>query len=461
MFIVYFCVKLEPRDEFCGVKMQKSVYVETLGCQMNKSDTERILGMLSNLGYEATDNEKNADLLIINTCNIRQLSADKAYSQLGFWNKLKKNKPSLKIAMCGCVAQQDKELVRQRAPYVDLVFGTLNIPALPDLIKRIEDGEKIVCVEKNPISRDYEDKKIIRAQSLNAWIPIIDGCDYFCTYCVVPYVRGRQRSRNWDLIIEEAKNAAKQGFKEITLLGQTVDSYGRDQDNPDINLAKLLRELSKIDDILRIRFLTSYPTDISDELIETVASIEKVSECFHIPMQSGSNEVLKNMKRHYTREEYLEICSKIRSRVENVTITSDFIVGFPGETQKQFEETLSVIDEAGLDYSNTAAYSPRKQTPAATWRDKFVPQNVKKERLAILNKKVKESSKLSNEKYIGKTLEVLVEEHKKENADNILTGRTRNNKVIHFAGDEKLIGTLVNVKMMQALDWCLKGEIVN
>ncbi|MCR4881287.1 MAG: tRNA (N6-isopentenyl adenosine(37)-C2)-methylthiotransferase MiaB [bacterium] len=441
--------------------MQKYVYIETLGCQMNKSDTERILGMLSNLGYDAVDNEKDADLLIINTCNIRQLSADKAYSQLGYWGKLKKNKPSLKIGMCGCVAQQDKELVRRRAPYVDFVFGTLNIPALPDIIKKVEDGEQVIAIEKNPILRDEEDGRIIRAKSLNAWIPIIDGCDYFCTYCVVPYVRGRQRSRNWEQIIKEAKDAAKQGFKEITLLGQTVDSYGRDQSNPDINLANLLKELSQIDEILRIRFLTSYPTDISDDLIDTVASIEKVSECFHIPMQSGSDEVLKNMKRRYTRAEYLDICKKIRDRVENVTITSDFIVGFPGETQEQFEETLSVIDEAQLDYSNTAAYSPRRQTPAATWKDRFISNDVKKERLRILNDKVKASSKISNEKYIGKTLEVLVEEHDAKNKEGIMTGRTRNNKVIHFAGSLDMVGTLVNVKMNEALDWCLKGEIVN
>ncbi len=361
--------------------------------------------------------------------------------------------------MCGCVAQQDKEIVRKRAPYVDLVFGTLNIPALPELIRRIENDEKVVAIEKNPISRDEEDTKVIRAAGLNAWIPIIDGCDYFCTYCVVPYVRGRQRSRNQELIIKEVLDVAKQGYKEITLLGQTVDSYGRDLNNPSINLSNLLKELSQIDDIIRIRFLTSYPTDISDELIETVASIDKVCECFHIPMQSGSDEVLKNMKRRYTRQEYIDICNKIRTRVPNVTITSDFIVGFPGETQEQFEETLSIIDEVGLDYSNTAAYSPRRQTPAATWRDRFIEQNVKKERLAILNKKVKDSSKISNEKYIGKTLEVLVEGHQANNAENILTGRTRNNKVVHFVGEDSLIGTLVDVKMTEALDWCLKGEV--
>lgn len=439
--------------------MEKLVYIETLGCQMNKSDSERMLGMLADLGYTATDNEKEADLLIINTCNIRQLSADKAYSQLGFWKKLKQQKPSLKICMCGCVAQQDKEEVRRRAPYVDLVFGTLNIPALPELIKRIENDEKVVAIEKTPISRNEEKSRIIRATSLNAWVPIIDGCDYFCTYCVVPYVRGRQRSRDWDLIIGEVQDAVKQGFKEITLLGQTVDSYGRDVADEKITLANLLREISQIDDLLRIRFVTSYPTDISDDLIDAVASIDKVCEYFHIPMQSGSNEVLKNMRRRYTREEYLDICNKIRSRVDNVAITSDFIVGFPGETQEQFEETISIIDEAQLDYSNTAAYSPRKQTPAATWRDRFIPDEIKKERLRILNNKVKSYSKVSNSKYLGKTLEVLVEENKKENASNILTGRTRNNKVVHFEGTPDMIGTLVNVKMDEALDWCLKGTV--
>lgn len=439
--------------------MDKKVYIETLGCQMNKSDTERILGMLENLGYFQVEEPQEADLLMVNTCNIRQLSADKAYSYLGVWGKWKQSNPDLKIAMCGCVAQQDKEIVRQRAHYVDLVFGTLNIPELPDLIKRIEQGEKIVCIKKDPVSREDECSNIVRAEGLNAWIPIIDGCDYFCTYCVVPYVRGRQRSRNPEDIIEEAKKVAKQGFKEITLLGQTVDSYGRDVEDPAINLANLLKDLNGIEDILRIRFVTSYPTDISDELIQAVKDLEKVCEYFHIPMQSGNTEVLASMRRRYTRQEYLDICNKIRSQVPDVSITSDFIAGFPGETQEQFEETLSIIDEAELDYSNTAAYSPRKQTPAATWRDKYIDEKTKKERLNILNDKNKKASKRSNEKYIGRVLDVLVENTKEENGKIMCSGRTRNNKIVHFEGNESMIGTLVDVKMEEALVWCLKGSV--
>lgn len=439
--------------------MEKFVYIETLGCQMNKSDSERILGMLSNIGYIPTEDEKQADLLIINTCNIRQLSNDKAYSKLGVWAKWKKENPKLKIAMCGCVAQQDKENVIKRNPYVDLVFGTLNIPELPDLIKKIENDEQVVSIYKNPIPRNKEDNNVYRKKSLNAWIPIIDGCDYFCTYCVVPYVRGRQRSRDMQSVIDEVKTVIKQGFKEITLLGQTVDSYGRDLNDNKTTLANLLRELREFDDILRIRFLTSYPTDISDDLIKVVAETDKICECFHIPMQSGSNEVLKNMKRRYTREEYLAICKKIRNEVKDVAITSDFIVGFPGETHEQFEETLTIIDEAELDYSNTAIYSPRKQTPAATYRDRFIDLKTKKERIAILNQKVKDASVISNKKYIGKTLEVLVEGHLENNAKNILSGRTRNNKVVHFEGNDDLIGNLVNVKMDEALIWCLKGHV--
>lgn len=440
--------------------MDKKVYIETRGCQMNKSDSERILGMLENLGYCETKEPQEANLLMINTCNIRQLSADKAYSCIGRWGKWKKEKPDLKIAMCGCVAQQDKESIGTRMKYIDLVFGTLNIPELPDLMKRVEAGEQVICVRKDPVAGD-ECSNIARSEGLNAWIPIIEGCDYFCTYCVVPYVRGRQRSRLPEEIIKEAKEVAKQGFKEITLLGQTVDSYGRDIENPNINFANLLKELNEIDDIVRIRFMTSYPTDITDELIQAIKKLDKVCEYFHIPMQSGSSEVLKNMRRRYTREEYLEICQKIRAEIPDVVITSDFIVGFPGETQEQFDETLSIIDEAELDYSNTAAYSPRKQTPAATWRDKYVDNKVKKERLLVLNEKIKEASQLSNDKYVGRVMEVLVESTKQEDDKTIITGRTRNNKLVLAQGSKSLIGTLVNVKIEEASLWCLKGTIEN
>lgn len=460
----------------------KKVYIETLGCQMNKSDTERMLGMLSYIGYEEVKEVKNsysADLLIINTCSIRQLSEDKAYSRLGLWGKWKKSRKDLKIAMCGCVAQQAKESVFKRMPFVDLVFGTHNLFELPDLVKRIEKGEKVCAAGEVPV--EEKDFDIKRVKGVNAWISITEGCNNFCTYCIVPYTRGRERSRRPEIILKEAKDALNAGFKEITLLGQNVDSYGKDfrkettnskQETGDsvhslpltvysenINLAYLLWELNKLEGKFRIRFTTSYPTDITDELIDTVVELDKVCECFHIPMQSGSSAVLKKMNRRYDRETYAKIARKVREKVKDVTITSDFIAGFPGETEEQFQETLDVMKEFELDYSNTAAYSPREQTVAAKWVDLFLPEDVKDERLARLNEQNKENCLNSNKKYIGRELEVLIETFEDHKGKNILTGRTRNNKIVHIPNDENLVGEFVTAKITGAKTWYLKGEI--
>lgn len=439
--------------------MQKLVYIETLGCQMNKSDSEKILGILSSIGYDETDEPTEANLFIVNTCNIRQMSADKAYSRLGRWAQIKEQR-EIKIAICGCVAQQDASNVFARAPYVDLVFGTHNIYELPNLLKRTETEENVCSIMKTPYKSDESQFTPLRKGGFNAWVPIIEGCDYFCTYCVVPYVRGRQRSRKPEDIIKEAKNVIAQGYKEITLLGQTVDSYGSDFGDTNITLSSIMRELNEIEGLLRIRFMTSYPTDISDELIQTVKELDKVCEYFHLPMQSGSTEVLERMKRRYTREEFFTICKKIRSEIPNVAITSDFIVGFPGETEEQFQESLSVIDELELDYSNTASYSPRKQTPAATWKDDFVDSKTKKERIKIINEKVKAATQRSNEKYIGKVLEILVDKVKEQDGIKIISGKSRNEKVVHAQGDESMIGTLVNVLVKEAAIWCVKGDVV-
>lgn len=438
--------------------MARNVYIETLGCQMNKSDTEKIIGILMQKGYSQTENPKDANLLIINTCSIRAASEDKAYSHLGIWGKWKRTNPDLKICMCGCIAQQTKEKIFRRAPYVDLIFGTHNIDELSKLIDRLDSGEKVCSVYKTPYL-EYDDTAPKRFDGINAWLPIIEGCNYFCTYCVVPYTRGRQRSRSPEIIIEEARQIAKEGFKEITLLGQTVDSYGKDFEDKSYNLAYLLREISKIDGILRIRFLTSHPVDMDDSIIDAVKELPKVCEYFHIPMQSGSTDVLKRMKRGYTRDEYIELFNKIRNEIPDVAITSDFIAGFPGETQEQFDETLSIMEELQFDYSNTAAYSQRRQTPAAVWKDQ-VPQRIKKERLQLLNKKVKETTRKSNDRYLGRTLEILVEGYSEDNGVITLNGRTRNNKVTHFVGDKSLMGTLVNVKILESSMWCLKGKIV-
>lgn len=282
----------------------KKVFIDTLGCQMNKSDTERMLGMLSHMGYEETKDAKDADLLMINTCSIRQLSEDKAFSMIGTWGQWKRqSKPNLKIGFCGCVAQQKAESVFKRAPYVDFVLGTHKIYALPEVIEKINKGERVCeCAETHKTEDDKaKEFEINRVKGVNAWIPITEGCNNFCTYCIVPYTRGRERSRTPEIIIKEAKEALNAGFKEITLLGQNVDSYGKDFEEKNYRLAQLLRDLNSLDGNFRIRFVTSYPTDITDELIDTVVELDKVCEYFHIPMQSGSSEVLKKMNRRYTR----------------------------------------------------------------------------------------------------------------------------------------------------------------
>lgn len=448
----------------------KHVYIETMGCQMNKSDTERMLGMLSNIGYDEVKEPEKADLLMVNTCSIRQLSEDKAFSQLGVWGKWKQDGKDIKIGICGCVAQQKANKVFSRAPYVDFVLGTHKIYSLPEIIKRINNGERVCeCTETNAtednIAKEYN---IERVKGVNAWIPITEGCNNFCTYCIVPYTRGRERSRLPEIILKEAKDALNSGFKEITLLGQNVDSYGKDfpkklperEELKNYRLAQLLRDLNAIEGNFRIRFVTSYPTDITDELIETVVELDKVCEYFHIPMQSGSSEVLKAMNRRYDRETYAEIVKKVRKMVPDVTITSDFIAGFPGETEEQFKETLTAIDEFELDYCNVAAYSPREKTVAAKWVDKFIPEDVKNERFQRLNHKIQENCLKSNLKYVGREMEVLVESFYEHKGQMINSGKTRNFKTVHIPCDKDLTGQFINVKISGAKTWYLKGELV-
>ena len=430
---------------------------------MNKSDSERMFGMLSHLGYEQTQNAKDANLVMVNTCSIRQLSEDKAFSLIGVWGQWKKTvKPDLKIGFCGCVAQQKMKEVFRRAPYVDFVLGTHKIYSLPEIIKKIEHGERVLeCSETNLTEDDKASQfEIKRVKSVNAWIPITEGCNNFCTYCIVPYTRGRERSRTPEIILKEANDALKNGFKEITLLGQNVDSYGKDFKDKNYRLAQLLRDLNALEGKFRIRFVTSYPTDITDELIETVVELDKVCEYFHIPMQSGSSEVLKKMNRRYDRETYKKIVEKVRNKVADVTITSDFIAGFPGETEEQFRETLTAIDEFELDYSNTAAYSPREKTVAAKWVDKFIEEDTKTERLARLNEKVRENCLKSNRKYVGRTMEVLIENFENHKGKNIITGRTRNNKIVHIPCDKDRTGEFLDVKISGTKTWYLQGELI-
>lgn len=440
----------------------KKVYIETMGCQMNKSDSERMYGMLSNFGYEETTEPKKADLLMVNTCSIRQLSEDKAYSLIGLWGKWKQNKPDLKIGFCGCVAQQKAKEIFRRANYVDFVLGTHKIYSLPAIIEKINQGEKVCECEETNQTEDSEAVKydIQRVKSVNAWIPITEGCNNFCTYCIVPYTRGRERSRLPETILKEVKDALNSGFKEITLLGQNVDSFGKDFKDRNYRLADLLKEINAIEGKFRIRFVTSYPTDITDELIQTAVELDKVCEYFHIPMQSGDSVVLKAMNRRYDREKYFEIANKIRKMVPDVTITSDFIAGFPGETEEQFQNTLSAMEELGLDYSNTAAYSPREKTVAAKWVDKYIDEDIKTERLARLNEQNRKCCLASNQKFVGREMEVLVENFENRNGKNVISGRTRNNKIVHIDCEKDLTGEFINVKITGCKTWYLTGEIL-
>lgn len=429
----------------------KKLYIETLGCQMNKSDSERIKGIMSHFGYIETG-EDDADFLIVNTCSIRKLSEDKAYSKLGNWGARKKRGEDIKIGICGCVAQQEKENLLKKFPYIDLIFGTHNIYELPNLLK--EEG-RICAITNKPV--EEKEYNIIRTKGINAWLPIMEGCNNFCTYCVVPYTRGRERSRTIENIIKEAKEILSKGYKEITLLGQNVDSWGKDLKNG-LDFADVLYELDKLEGDFRIRFTTSYPTDITDKVINAVKNGKKICECFHIPMQSGNDRILKMMNRRYNVEEYTKIVRHIQNEIDNVTVTSDFIAGFPSETEEEFQDTIKMIKELSLDYSNTAAYSPRPNTPAGKMVDKFIPDDIKKRRLSELNEAVKEASFNSNKKYTGKILEVLVEKEKFENNKRILEGRLRNNKVVHFESGKYKVGDFVSVKLNKASTWCLFGE---
>lgn len=434
-------------------KKIKKVYIETLGCQMNKSDSERILAILSHFNYEETLEPKEADLLIVNTCSIRQLSEEKAYSRLGVWGKWKTQEgKKIKIALCGCLPQHTKENLMARFPYLDLAFGTQNIYELPNLIDKINNDERIWAIRNSYVpEKDYG---YIRRKDVNAWLPITEGCNNFCSYCIVPFTRGREHSRDFDTIVKEAKEIVSQGFKEITLLGQNVDSYGKDLEGKP-TLAALLREIDKIEGKFRIRFVTSYPTDITDELIETVANSEKISRYFHIPMQSGDTRILKKMNRRYTREEYGDIVRRIREKIPEVIVTSDFIVGFPSETEEEFERTLTAIDEFGINYSNIASYSPRPHTKAAKMVDEFISEEEKDRRFQILNDKVKETSLKNHKACVGKVFEVLIDSKKEDECK----ARTTCNKIVYFKSN-KNIGDFAQVKITSADTWHLKAEEV-
>ncbi len=439
---------------------------------MNKADTEHMLGLLSEIDYKYTENIEEANLVLFNTCTIREAANHKFYSQLGISGKLKRKKGNILIGVAGCVAQDKRNWLQKNFPYVDIVLGTNNIHRLPEIIKKAESGER-VCEIEEELPLELPELPVIRQTSVTAWVNVILGCNFNCTYCIVPHVRGREKSRRPEDILKEVERLAEEGFKEVTLLGQNVTAYGYDLDlnyskekatfgyipvNPEYSLGKLIKYIHGVNGIERIRFLTGHPFHVTDELIDLVVNLKKACEYFHIPMQSGDNTVLKRMARVYTVEKYKEMVEKIRNKMPQASITSDFIIGFPGETEEQFLNTVKIVKEIEFDGCNTAAYSPRPDTPSATW-GKQIPEEEKNARLKYLNSVVNEVLEKKNNKLLGTVQEILVEGKSQRN-ENRLMGKTNGNKIVNFDGDFTLIGKLINIKITNAKPWALDGEVI-
>ncbi|CAM3361430.1 tRNA (N6-isopentenyl adenosine(37)-C2)-methylthiotransferase MiaB [Marinicrinis lubricantis] len=449
----------EIPEEMEGFGIGKKYMIRTFGCQMNEHDTETIKGILEQLGYTDTEDRTQADLILLNTCAIRENAEDKVFGELGHLKSLKRENPNLVLGVCGCMSQEESVVNRilQKHAHVDLIFGTHNIHRLPHLLKQIS-FEKEMVVEVWSKEGDIVENMPKKREGMKAWVNIMYGCDKFCTYCIVPYTRGKERSRLPQDVIQEVRELARQGYKEIMLLGQNVNAYGKDFEDMDYDFGDLMNDIHKID-IPRVRFTTSHPRDFDDHLIEVLAQKGNLVEHIHLPVQSGNSEILKKMSRKYTRERYLELVKKIKAAIPDVVLTTDIIVGFPGETDEQFEDTMSLVREVEYDSAFTFIYSPREGTPAAVMEDN-VPLEVKKQRLYRLNELLAEIGLKKNQQLVGQVVELLVEGESKNNPD-MLTGRTRTNKLVHFSGPKSLTGQFVHVRIDQAKTYLLTGTLVD
>lgn len=445
-------------EEMKTIGKGKKYLIETYGCQMNEADTEVMAGILEKMAYLETEDASQADVILINTCAIRENAENRVFGHIGRMKQLKLEKPGLIIGLCGCMAQEEIVVnkVLQTYPQVDLIFGTHNIHRLPQLLQEALFSKEMVIEVWSKEGDVVENLPIARHGHFQAWVNIMFGCDKFCTYCIVPYTRGKERSRRPEEIISEVRDLARRGYKEITLLGQNVNAYGKDlKDLDHYGLGNLMDEIRKIG-IPRVRFTTSHPKDFDDHLIEVLGKGGNLCEHIHLPVQSGNSDILKIMGRGYTREHYLDLFHKIKKGVPNASFTTDIIVGFPNETEEQFEDTLSLVKECRFAGAYTFIYSPRAGTPAARMKDN-VPMDVKKERLQRLNRLIDKLASESNAQYQDQVVEVLVEGESRKNAD-VLSGHTRTNKVVNFTGPKSLIGQLVNVKITDAKMWSLDGE---
>ena len=432
-------------------------YILTMGCQLNENDSEKIMGMVEKMNYTESKDFLDSDLYIINTCCVRENAEEKVFGKLGELKKIKEGKNIL-IAIGGCMMQEKhiQEKIKKSYPFVDIVFGTHTLHKLPeDIYKAIQKNIKINDVIDID-GKVYEKVPIKRVDKNRASVTIMYGCNNFCTYCIVPYVRGRERSRKPQDILEEIKELADKGYKEITLLGQNVNSYNGGEN---YGFASLLKDVEKIEGIETIKFISPHPKDFTDDVIEAIKNSNKISKLLHVPLQSGSTSILKKMNRKYTKEQYLDLINKIKQNIPDIAFSTDIIVGFPGETEEDFESTLDVVKEVNFEQIFMFIYSRRVGTPADKMQDQ-IPEEIKHKRFDRLKKLYDDNIEINNEKYIGKVQKVLVEGYSKNNS-SMLTGRTDTNKVIVFEGNKDLIGKFINLKIISQHKWYLKGVIEN
>ncbi len=438
---------------------EKRFFIQTYGCQMNEEDSEKLSGMLKRIGYQRTEIRDEASIIIFNTCCVRENAENKVFGNLGIMKNLKEKNPDLIIAICGCMMQQEgmADKVLKTFPFVDIIFGTHNSYKFPEYLNRvIQEGVQVKEIA-NKEEGIVEGLPIDRKSSVKAFVTIMYGCNNFCTYCIVPYVRGRERSRKPEDIEKEIRDLVNEGYKEITLLGQNVNSYGKGLEE-NINFAGLLRRINNIEGLERIRFMTSHPKDLTEDVIMAVKECDKVCEQIHLPVQSGSDKILKEMNRHYDRPYYLDMVKKIKEYIPDVSITTDIIIGFPGETEEDFLDTLNLVNEVEYDSAFTFIYSRRNHTPADRMENQ-IPDDIKHDRFNRLVEDVNKIVAKRNKECEGKIFEVLVEGPSK-NDETKLTGRTRNGKLVNFAGPKDLIGKLVSVKIIKAQSFSLTGKLV-
>ena len=440
----------------------------TMGCQLNENDSEKLCGILEEMGYEKTKNQKEADIALFNTCCVRENAEDRLFGKLGELKKLKEEKGII-IAIGGCMMQEKHitDKIKQSYPFVDIIFGTHTLHKFPqDLYKVITQKTKLEDI-LDIDGKIYEGLPIKRDSKIKASVTIMNGCNNFCSYCIVPYVRGRERSREPRAIIQEVKDLAKQGYKEITLLGQNVNSYLRVEREKKIpfeeyegvhSFATLLEAINKIDGIERIRFVSPHPKDFTDDVIDAISKCDKVCKLVHLPLQSGNTKVLKEMNRKYTKEQYLNLVEKMKAKIPNLTLSTDIIVGFPGETDEEFEDTLDVVRKVKFEQVYMFIYSRRVGTPGDRMENQ-IPEEIKHKRFDKLKELVESQIEENNKKYIGTIQKVLVEGESKNNIE-LLTGRTDSNKVVIFEGNKSCIGQMINLKIVSEHMWYLKGEVV-